>query len=55
MTLLYGKFVLAGLDGCIDSDLHQDNENPVDTLFCENWNPVIRGRPTWAISTYRIA
>ena len=24
-------------DGCIDYDLHQDNENPAHFMFYENW------------------
>ena len=24
-------------DGCIQYDLHQDNENPSVFIFCENW------------------
>ncbi len=29
--------------GCIQYDLHQDNENPAVFLFCENW----KNRELW--------
>jgi len=32
-------------EGCIDYDLHQDNENPAHFLFFENWE----SRELWQI------
>jgi len=32
-------------DGCIQYDLHQDNENPAVFLFCENW----KNRELWQV------
>jgi quinol monooxygenase YgiN len=43
------RFLLSLVDktrsenGCVDYDLHQDNENPAEFTFYENW----RDRVTW--------
>ena len=40
-------------EGCLQYDLHQDNEKPAHFMFYENWASVNCGRHTWAISTCR--
>jgi quinol monooxygenase YgiN len=37
--------------GCINYDLHQDNENPAHFLFYENRDLANFGRRTWEINT----
>lgn len=40
-------------EGCIDYDLHQNNENPAHFLFYENWQSGNYGNNTWGASIWR--
>ena len=37
-------------EGCINYDLHQDNENPAHFLFYENWKSRELWQSIWTIS-----